>query len=141
VLYYDEVWDALPFTPRADVQAKTLTAAIARIQGTSKVNLGIYSDSGGSPEQPCPMDKAVRTEIPDSGQCCDVATVRLTGNGVSLSAGVPYWLVASPSTDAEDFKGTWQISTNNIWAKLNPEQSQLWTGFNGEWMAAQIVGQ
>jgi hypothetical protein len=31
--------------------------------------------------------------------------------------------------------------TNTIWAKLNPEQSQLWYGGNGEWMAAQIVGQ
>jgi hypothetical protein len=59
---------------------------------------------------------------------------------VSLSAGVQYWLVASPSSDAEDFMGIWQISTNNIWAVLNPEQSQLWTDFNGDWMAAQIFG-
>jgi hypothetical protein len=59
---------------------------------------------------------------------------------VPLSAGVQYWVVASPSTDAEEFMGIWQLSTNNNWARLNPEQSSLWTDFTGEWLATQISG-
>jgi hypothetical protein len=138
VQFHIEEWWALPFTPRVNVQAKSLTAAIARISGTSKINLTLYSDSDGLPGAPLPGGQGSTTDIPDSGQCCDYATVRLPN--VSLSAGVQYWLVASPSSDAEDFMGIWQISTNNIWAVLNPEQSQLWTDFNGDWMAAQIFG-
>lgn len=140
VLYYDEGWLAVPFTPGANVQAKTLRAAIARIQGTPEINLGLYSDSDGVPGAPLPGGQGSTTSIPDSGQCCDFATVRLPKNGVALSADVQYWLVASPSTDAEDFMGLWQISTNNLLSILNPEQSSYWTDFVGEWMAAQIVG-
>jgi hypothetical protein len=78
--------------------------------------------------------------MPELGQCCDFATVRLPGSGVGLSAGVQYWLVASPALDAEDFMGIWRISTETIFAKNNPEQTG-WTGENGGWAAAQITGQ
>src|SRR5450432_3005645 len=84
VLFYGEEWQALPFTPRVDVQAKTLTAAIARNSGTSKINLGLYSDSDGLPGTPLSGAQGSTTDIPDSGQCCDFATVRLPKNGVAL---------------------------------------------------------
>ena len=138
VPFYNEAWLALPFVPQANVQATTLTAAIARLIGTSKINLAIYSDDGGLPGTVLDGGRNSTTDIPDSGQCCDFATVRLPN--VPLSAGVQYWVVASPSTDAEDFMGIWQLSTNNNWARLNPEQSSLWTDFTGEWLATQISG-
>jgi hypothetical protein len=43
--------------------------------------------------------------------------------------------------NAPDFMGLWQILINNICAELFPRQSQLWTDFTGEWMAAEISGQ
>lgn len=142
VQFYNEAWLALPFTPRANVRAKILRAAIGYMIGYADiVNLGIYDDNGGVPGTPLSGGQGTATGIPESGQCCDFATVRLPKNGVALSANVQYWLVASPSTDAENFFGIWQISTNNFLSILNPEQTSYWTDFVGEWMAAQIVGQ
>jgi hypothetical protein len=79
-------------------------------------------------------------DVPFSGGCCDFATVRLPGGGVALTGGVQYWLVASPNSEAENFMGIWQPSTNNIWARLYPEQGTLWAGSTGIWLAAEITG-
>lgn len=136
---YSETWEALPFTPQTDSQVTTLKAAVADAPSLPAViNLGIYSDSGGLPGAPLSGGQGTATDVPVSGDCCDFATVRLPG--VALSRGVRYWLVASPNADAENFMGLWQVSSNNIWAVLKPEQTSLWTGYNGGWMAAQIAG-
>jgi hypothetical protein len=136
---YGETWEALPFIPKADVQATRLKAAVGHDLGYATImDLAIYSDSGGLPGTPLPGGQGTAANIPFSGDCCDFATARLPG--VALSRGVRYWLVASPNAQAENFMGLWQISTNCIWAVLKPEESTLWTGYNGEWMAAQISG-
>lgn len=41
-----EVLQAIAFTPKVDVQATVLFAAIGYSSGTKLVNLGIYSDNG-----------------------------------------------------------------------------------------------
>ena len=136
-----EQWRALPFTPRTSVEVKTLSAALSHTSGTNRINLGLYSDSGGVPGSPLPGGQGSLTDIPDSGDCCDLATLRLPGD-VALSGGVQYWLVASPdNVNAPDFQGKWLDSTNNICAELFPRQSLLWTDFSGYWVAAQIDGQ
>ncbi len=40
-----ETWAAIAFTPKVDVQAKVLLAAITYISGAKTVNLGIYSNN------------------------------------------------------------------------------------------------
>jgi hypothetical protein len=142
VLFYVEQWRALPFTPRTNVEVKTVSAALSHTSGTNRINLGIYSDSDGLPGSPLSGGQGSLTDIPGSGDCCNFATLRLLGAGIALTGGVQYWLVASPdNVNAPDFMGLWQISTNNICAELFPGQSQLWTDFTGEWMAAEITGQ
>jgi hypothetical protein len=136
---YGEEWEALPFTPKTDVQATMLKAAVAHDPGyPTVIDLGIYSDSGGLPGAPLSGGQGTATNLPFSGDCCDFATARLPG--AALSHGVQYWLVVSPNAEAEKFMGIWRPSTNNDWAVLLPEQSSIWTVYTGDWMAAQISG-
>lgn len=141
VLFSIEEWQALPFTPRTDVQVTSLKAALSHTSGTNLINLGIYSDSAGLPGSPLPGAQGSIADLPDSGQCCEFATLRLPGGGVALTGGTQYWLVASPdNVNAPDFQGLWQISTNNLCAALFPKQSSFWTDFTGDWMATQVAG-
>jgi hypothetical protein len=136
-----EVWGALPFRPRVDVHAKTLAAAIGYEAGTRLVNLGIYSDSGGTVGTPLPGAQGSTTDIPDSGVCCELTKVRLPGPGIALQAGVQYWLVASPDNEnAPDFTGLWQHSNLAVRAYKEPEFFTPWTSLSGWWSAAEIRG-
>jgi hypothetical protein len=141
VPFEPEVWEALPFTPKANLHAKTLAAAIACVSGTKKVNLGIYSDSGGTVGTLIPGGQNSTTQIPDSGDCCELTIVRLSGAGVALTAGTQYWLVASPdNVNAPDFSGIWQLSNLALSAYQEPEHFVNWTSFSGVWLAAEIRG-
>jgi hypothetical protein len=141
VPFEPEAWQALPFTPRVDVHAKTLAAAIAWVSGTKLVNLGIYSDEAGKVGTLLPGGQASTSNIPDLGDCCELTTVRLSGSGVSLSAGVQYWLVASPDdTRAPSFQGAWQDSSLALNAYQQPEDFINWTDFEADWFAAEIRG-
>jgi hypothetical protein len=137
---YSETWEALPFTPKTDVRAKTLNAAIAWTSAfPAIIDLGIYTDNGGLPGALLTGSQGT-AEVPLSGQCCTLATARLSGSGIALTGGVQYWLVASPNSGAENFMGIWQPTTNANWARIYPEQDDSWTQFNGDWMAAEIIG-
>jgi hypothetical protein len=141
VPFYIEEWQALPFTPKTDVRDTALRVAIGHTTGTNLINFGIYSDSGGLPGSPLPGGQGSLADLPSSDDCCEFAILRLTGGGIALTGGTQYWAVASPdNVNAPDFMGQWLLSTNNICAKLLPEQSSLWTDFSGDWMAAQIAG-
>ncbi len=136
-----EVWLAVPFTPRRDGHATTLSAAIGYISGTKKINLGIYSDSGGTVGALLPGGEASTTNIPSSTDCCSLTSVTLAGAGVSLVANTPYWLVASTDdASAPDFRGTWHSSNLALSAYQEPEMFINWTTFDAQWLAAEIRG-
>ena len=135
-----ETWLALPFTPKANVHVETLAAAIAHIMGTKKIVMGVYTDNGGIPGTLLPGGQASTTNMPESGECCELAMVKLRGTGVPLDGGVRYWLVISTNDRAApDFYGVWQLTTVTISAYQKPGQFG-WTPFSGEWFAAEIRG-
>jgi hypothetical protein len=135
-----EVWLALPFTPKDDVHAKTVAVAIAHVAGTKKIVLGVYTDNGGIPGTLLPGGQSSTTNIPESGECCELATARLPGMGVALTGGTQYWLVASTNDRvAADFFGLWQLTTVTVSAYTKPGQFG-WIPFSGEWFAAEIRG-
>lgn len=137
----EEVWRALPFTPRRAVRAKTLAAAVGWTAGTKKVNLGLYSDSGGTVGAPLPGGQGSTTDIPTTGICCELTKVGLPGAGIDLAAGVQVWLVASPDNEnAPDFFGEWQHSVLAVRAYRQPEFFIGWTSVSGGWPAAEIRG-
>ncbi len=136
-----EVWQAVPFTPRADMHAQTLSAAIAWQSGTRLVNLGVYSDSSGAPGTLLPGGQGSTSDIPDLGTCCELTTVTLPAEGVALSKGTQYWLVATPDNiHAPTFKGAWQDSILAFSAYQEPENFINWTSYSGSWFAAEIRG-
>jgi hypothetical protein len=135
-----EIWLALPFTPNVDVHAKTLAVAIAHVRGTKKIVVGLYTDSAGVPGTLLPGGQTSTTDIPESGECCELATARLPGMGVALEGGTQYWLVVSTNDRvAADFFGLWQLTSVTISAYQKPGQFG-WTPFSGEWFAAEIQG-
>ncbi len=138
-----EQWEAVAFTAKANSHATTLAAAIGYVSGTKKVNLGIYSDNGGTVGTLLPGGEGSTTEIPDSGECCELAQVSLPGIGVALTAGTRYWLVASPDDiNAPSFQGSWQLSNLAVSAYQQPYYPYFinWTSFWGDWLAAEIRG-
>lgn len=140
VPFQPEVWQALPFTPTMNSHATTLKAAIGWISGTRKVVLGVYTDSNETVGTALPGGEGSTTDIPDYGECCDLATVALPEPGVALTAGTQYWLVArSDDINAADFQGQWDHSTLAASAYQQPGFIN-WTSFSGNWLAAEIQG-
>jgi hypothetical protein len=136
-----EEWQAVRFVPKDDVQVTTLEAAIGFSAGTRIVNLSLYNDdptfhypstalSGGGEDT---------TSIPKLGHCCQLTTVTLPGDGVTLTAGTTYWLVGQPD-DAKgaNFKGGWQVSHFGESAYLEPPAP--WNPQPGAWPAARVSG-
>jgi hypothetical protein len=141
VPFQPEVWAALPFTPKANSHAITVSAAIGWVSGTRKVNLGIYADAAGSVGALLPGAQASTTDIPTAGTCCELATVTLPGTGAALTAGTQYWLVASPDNiDAPNFEGYWQDSGWAFSAYQQPQFTFSWFGRSVNWAAATITG-
>jgi hypothetical protein len=141
VLSQSENWWAVPFTPRADSHVKTLAAGIGYLSGTSKVNLGVYSDSEGTVGTLLPGAEESTTEIPVDGECCDLAQVTLPGDGIALSGHTQYWLVASTDdVDAPNFFGVWHNSTLAVSSSLEPRIGGAWATVPGGWFTAKITG-
>ena len=134
-----ETWVAVNFIPKRDVQARVLLAAITYVSGTKLVNLGLYSDDDGEVGSPLPGGQGSTTEIPASGECCQLARVTLSGSGVTLTAGMRYWLVASPdNVNGASFTGSWQTSNQGIYAQYAPPSP--WVAGTGAWPAAEVRG-
>lgn len=137
-----EEWQAMRFTPKVDAQAQVLSAAIRYTSGTRQVNLGIYSNNAttNSVGTLLPGGQGSTTDIPDAGECCDLVTVTLPGEGVTLTAGTVYWLVASPdNVSAADFKGIWHLSNFGVYAYLQPPFP--WDPQSSMWPAGKIEGE
>jgi hypothetical protein len=136
-----EIWLALPFKAKVDSHATILRAAVNYVSGTKKVNLGIYSDVGGTVGTVLPGGEGSTTAIPDSGECCTLTQVRLEGAGVALTQGTQYWLIASTDdSDAADFKGNWNYSTLALGAYTQPRHGIDWTSYQPGLLAAEIRG-
>ena len=97
----------VPFTPRTSAHVNQLLAAIQWISGTSLVNVGLYSDSGGTVGTL--LASAQSSAIPTFGTCCKVVDVTIPSTAVS--GGSQYWIVAwSDDTNAPDFTGVFAAS-------------------------------
>lgn len=105
-----EQWIGLPFTPSKNVSATELVAAIGIETGTSLVDVGLYSDSGGTVGTLIAGGHS--TKIPLFGTCCGV--VEVTIPSTALTAGTQYWIAAtSDDTNAPDFTGVFESSNQS----------------------------
>lgn len=103
--------------------------------------MGLYSDTEVTHTvgDPLPGGQGVITQMPDDGDCCQLAKVTLPNDGVLLSAGVHYWLALTPDDEnAPTFHGEWRLSNRAAHASLEPPDQ--WDASPGQWPAAQIRG-
>ncbi len=121
-----EQWIGLQFTPKSNVSATLLVAAIGIESGTSLVDLGLYTDAGGTVGTL--LAGGASTHIPVFGTCCGVVEVLIPST--ALQAGTPYWIAASTDdTNGADFTGVFE-STNQSNIAFDPAQ-EGWFPFSG----------
>jgi len=131
---FGEQWIGLPFTPSKSVSATLLVAAIGIESGTSLVDLGLYSDSGGTVGTLIASGHS--TKIPAFGTCCTLVEVSIPST--ALTAGTQYWIAAtSDDTNAPDFTGVFE-SSNQSTIAYNPAL-QGWFTFSGNVPAVGIL--
>lgn len=97
----------VPFTPKTASHVSQLLVAVQWISGTKLVNVGLYSDAGGTVGSA--LATAQSSAIPAFGSCCQVVDVTIPSTAVS--GGTQYWIVASSDdTNAPDFTGVFDAS-------------------------------
>jgi hypothetical protein len=102
-----EQWIGVPFTPRSSAHVTNLYVAVGSISGTNLVNVGLYSDSGGTVGSL--LASAPASAIPFFGTCCQVVGVSIPSTAVT--GGTQYWIVVtSDDTNAPDFTGVFEAS-------------------------------
>jgi hypothetical protein len=125
----------VPFTPRSNSHVTQLVVAVGWISGTKLVNVGLYSDSGGTVGTLLASGQS--SAIPAFGSCCGLVGVTIPSTAVSF--GTQYWIVASPDdTNAPDFTGVFQAANNGIIAGDVAEEG--WFSFTTNTPAAAAKG-
>jgi hypothetical protein len=124
-----------PFTPRTSAHVTELLVGVQWISGTKLVNVGLYSDSGGTVGSL--LASAESSAIPAFGSCCHVVDVTIPSTAVS--GGQQYWIVASSDdTNGADFTGVYVASNlANIAGDVGLEG---WSSFTTNTPAAAAKG-
>jgi hypothetical protein len=130
-----EQWIGVPFTPRTASHVSQLLVAVQWISGAKLVNVGLYSDAGGTVGSA--LATAQSSAIPAFGTCCQVVDVTIPSTAVS--GGTQYWIVASSDdTNAPDFTGVFAAS--NL-ANIAGDVGQTgWSSFTTNTPAAAAKG-
>jgi hypothetical protein len=99
----------VPFIPKGSAHITNLYVAVGSISGTNLINVGLYSDSGGTVGTV--LASAQASTIPLFGSCCQVVGVSIPSTAVT--GGTQYWIVvSSDDTNAPDFTGVFEASNS-----------------------------
>ena len=106
-----EYWQAVPFTPAANMTVKEVEASVVWDEGTNAVVLSLNSDSSGLP------GKAIHTwnvkNLAIIGSCCQLATGKST-TGIAVKKGTQYWVVVSTNSNDTDIFAAWEINSTDM---------------------------
>ncbi|HEX8817184.1 MAG TPA: choice-of-anchor R domain-containing protein [Terriglobales bacterium] len=105
-----EVWEAIAFTPASNATVTGIKAAIGTFGGTAGFQLGLYTDDGGVPGTA--LKSFHISNPPTYGTCCVVDSGR-DGNGIPVTGGTQYWLVAKVGPNDNDFEGGWNMNVTD----------------------------
>src|ERR1700733_2134405 len=83
-----EYWQAVPFTPAANMRVREVEASALWDEGTNAVVMSLNRDSGGLPGTPIHTWKV--TNLATIGTCCQLATGK-SKTGIAVKKGVQYW--------------------------------------------------
>jgi hypothetical protein len=125
----------VPFVPATTSHVKQLQVAVGWISGTELVNVGLYSDNGGTVGTLLAGGEA--SIMPAFGTCCNLVTVNISTT--TVTAGTQYWIVASSDdTNAPDFTAVFQAS--NLAIIAGDVGLEGWSSFTTNTPAAAAKG-
>ncbi|HEX3822760.1 MAG TPA: hypothetical protein VHW45_20685 [Candidatus Sulfotelmatobacter sp.] len=125
----------VPFIPATTSHVKQLQVAVGWISGTELVNVGLYSDNGGTVGTLLAGGEA--SIMPAFGTCCNLVTVNISTT--TVTAGTQYWIVASSDdTNAPDFTAVFQAS--NLAIIAGDVGLEGWSSFTTNTPAAAAKG-
>jgi hypothetical protein len=138
--YPFQIWQAEAFTPAADAVVTEIDTSLGRqSSGNAGIELGLYADANGVPGKKIKSYHV--SQLPAYGQCCGVSTAT-DKSGISVKAGVQYWVVVSTTPKDVDVYA-WAFNSSDMTNHLGAERctgSSTYCGTNsGKWVAYQYV--
>jgi hypothetical protein len=134
-----EYWQAVPFTPTANMTVKEVEASVMWDEGTNAVVLSLNRDSGGLP------GKAIHSwnvkNLANLGSCCQLATGK-SQTGIAVKKGTQYWLVVSTNSNDSNIFAAWEVNSTDM--RIHPfasycDDSKQGTcnGTSGKWYSVE----
>jgi len=106
-----EYWQAVPFTPAADMTVKEVEASVLWDEGTNAVVLSLNQDSNGLP------GKAIHSwtvkNLALIGSCCQLATGK-SQTGIPVTKGTQYWLVVRTNSNDTNIFAAWEVNSTDM---------------------------
>jgi hypothetical protein len=136
-----EYWQAVPFTPAANLTVKEVEASVVWAEGTNAVVLSLNSDSNGLP------GKAIHTwsvkNLAIIGSCCQLATGK-SQTGIAVTKGTQYWLVVRTNSNDTNIFAAWALNSTDMrshpFASYCDDSKQgSCNGTSGKWTAVSGV--
>ena len=106
-----EYWQAVPFTPAADMTVKEVEASVLYDEGVNAVVMSLNRDSSGLP------GAAIHTwnvkNLATIGSCCQLATGK-SKTGIPVKKGIQYWLVVGTNSHDANIFGAWEVNSTDM---------------------------
>jgi hypothetical protein len=110
-----EYWQAVPFTPTANMTVKEVEASVVWAEGTNAVVMSLNKDSSALP------GPAIHTwnikNLPTIGSCCQLATGKSKA-GIAVKKGTQYWVVVSTNANDTNIFAAWEVNSTDM--RLHP---------------------
>jgi len=132
-----EYWQAVPFTPAANMTVREVEASVLWDEGVNAVVLSLNRDSNGLP------GTAIHTwnvkNLALIGSCCQLATGKSKA-GIAVKKGTQYWLVVSTNSNDSNIFAAWEVNSTDMRSHPfapychHPKQGTC-NGTRGKWTA------
>jgi len=132
-----EYWQAVPFTPAANMTVREVEASVLWDEGVNAVVLSLNRDSNGLP------GTAIHTwnvkNLALIGSCCQLATGKSKA-GIAVKKGTQYWLVVSTNSNDSNIFAAWEVNSTDMrshpFASYCDDSKQgTCNGTSGKWTA------
>jgi len=136
-----EYWQAVPFTPAANMTVREVEASVLWAEGTNAVVMSLNHDSGGLPGTSIHTWNVKNLAI--IGSCCQLATGK-SKTGIAVKKGTQYWLVVGTNSNDSNIFAAWEINSTDM--RLHPFASYCddskqgnCNGTSGQWTAVSAL--
>lgn len=136
-----EYWQAVPFTPSANMTVKEVEASVVWDEGTNAVVMSLNNDSNGLP------GKAIHTwsvqNLATIGSCCQLATGKSV-TGIPVVKGTQYWLVVRTNSNDTTIFAAWEVNSTDMRphpfaSYCNDSKQGTCNGTSGTWSASSGI--